>query len=263
MICVKSGLELLGRSAGKSRAHKGGEQVIDHVYATKARAHAHGLIKTHTAHVEGDAPATDFDASGTPVKLGTAEVSLGATEGAQLGVGAVVIGELRAANLAEARLGHAVRRQVEVLADAKRQHLGAGLTRATRDAHNEGIVATGHERGLRRDRKRGDDDVLDALDLAGAVELIAEEVQEHEVAWVELGQDVDRGELIRLHDGPVGRAAGKEGRRDARSHVGANAVAQNAGATCLDSTREHVVRGRLAVGSTHDDGTLRELFGGV
>ena len=196
---------------------------------------------------------------GNKVELGAPEVAVGATEGAKLGVGTVVVGKLGSAHLAKASLGHAVGRKMEVLPNAKGQDLGARLLRAERHAHGKRVIPAHHEGGRRRGRKRGNDGVLHVVNLASSIELVAEKVEKHEVAGLQLRQDVDGRELVGLHDRPVRTAAGQQRGSHAGSHVGARTVAQHRAARALDGIGQHVVGGCLAVGAADHNGALGEL----
>jgi hypothetical protein len=107
----------------------------------------------------------------------------------------------------------------------------------------------------------------DRVELAVAVELVAEQVAEQERAGVQGGGDARQPELVDLEQSrvPVHAAAAtcrREQRgRDASGHVGAGAVVDQPGARSLQHGRCHGGGGRLAIGRGDHDRPAREPAG--
>ena len=101
------------------------------------------------------------------------------------------------------------------------------------------------------------DDLLGVVDLAVAVQLVAEQVEQHKVRRLELGQDTHGVELVALKDTHALAAAGtlevaaalEECPYHARLHVVAGTVAYHGGAAGGNGVGDKVRRGCLAVGA--------------
>ena len=101
------------------------------------------------------------------------------------------------------------------------------------------------------------DDVLGVVDLAVAVQLVAEQVEQHKVGRLELGQDAHRVELVALKDTHALAAAGtlkiaaalEQGTNYARLHVVSGTVAYHGGAAGGNGVGDEVGGGGLAVGA--------------
>ena len=101
------------------------------------------------------------------------------------------------------------------------------------------------------------DDVLSVVDLAVAVQLVAEQVEQHKVGRLELGQDAHRVELVALKDAYALAAGGslkvaaclEQRAHHARLHVVAGAVAYHGGAAGGNGIGDEVGGSGLAVGA--------------
>ena len=100
------------------------------------------------------------------------------------------------------------------------------------------------------------DDVLGVVNLAVAVQLVAEQVEQHEVRRLELGQDAHGVELIAFKNAHALAAGSLEAAarleqctHHARLHVVAGAVAYHGGTAGGNSVGDEVGGGGLAVGA--------------
>lgn len=101
------------------------------------------------------------------------------------------------------------------------------------------------------------DDVLGMVDLAIAIQLVAEQVEQHKVRRLELGQNAYGVELVTLKNahalaaaGVLKATAGLEQRtHHARLHVVASAVAYHGGAAGGNGVGDEVGGGGLTVGA--------------
>ena len=101
------------------------------------------------------------------------------------------------------------------------------------------------------------DDLLGVIDLAIAIQLVAEQVEQHKVRRLELGQDAHGVELIAFKNAHALAAAGsleaaarlEQCAHHARLHVVAGAVAYHGGAAGGNGVGDEVGGGGLAVGA--------------
>ncbi len=117
---------------------------------------------------------------------------------------------------------------------------------------DERVVGVEHEAGAAR--ARGDDlgpVVGEALELAVAVELVAEEVGEHDQARVELVGDARQPRLVDLEQA-LGPALLEQRGRDSPRHVGAGAVVDRRAARGGEHARDHARGRRLPVRRADD-----------
>ena len=158
--------------------------------------------------------------------------------------------------LAHLGVGHGVLGQahglVQAIGDRAVGHL-VGNARAQR------VVGVVYEHRVRRGGQRAGDRSLDAVDLAAAVELVAEQVQQQHVVRAQAGQHVGEPQLIALEDAPLSGRLLQKRRGDTRSQIGPGAVANDGAAGSLEGVGEQVVRGGLPVGAHGDDRALRAL----
>ena len=166
----------------------------------------------------------------------------------------IVVLQRRVALRAKTRVANAIglgaRGAVDAKGDAR-----VGDARGDRGAQR--IVGVVDECRCRRKLQRAGDDVLGVVDLAVAVQLVAEQVEQHKVGRLELGQDAHRVELVALKDtyalaagGSLEVAARLEQRaHHARLHVVSGTVAYHGGATGGNGVGDEVGGGGLAVGA--------------
>ena len=89
------------------------------------------------------------------------------------------------------------------------------------------------------------------LDFPHAVELVAEEVEQHHVIGLELGQGFREPEFVAFENAPIGLGRVKESRGDAGIEVRARPIAGNGFTRCLECVGEQVRYRGLAV-RAHD-----------
>jgi hypothetical protein len=106
--------------------------------------------------------------------------------------------------------------------------------------------------------------VGDRLELAVAVELVAEEVAEEDRARAQFRRHLGQPQLVHLEQPqPAGdclpRPGGREQRRgDATRHVGPGAVVDEGASVAREDAREHRGGRRLAVGGRDQDATVAQ-----
>jgi hypothetical protein len=145
-----------------------------------------------------------------------------------------------------------LRERQRVVLDAEVERLAVAA-----EVGDQRVVGVEHEPG--GGGQPGDDPrpaVGDDLQLAVAVELVAEQVAEQDGARLELARDRSEPELVDLEQADVA-AAGGQRRRHAAGHVGAGAVVDEARAGAAEDRGDHRRRRGLAVGGGHDDAALR------
>ena len=235
-----------------------GGNVIDHVQAVVARGDVRGWragIRSKD-QVKAVAVAAELHARHATEQCGACQTARGAMIGAQLSVLHIVVLQRGVALRAKARVANAVRLGVGGAIDAK-GNTRVGNARGNRGAQR--VVGVIDERRCRRKLQRVGDDVLGMVDLAVAVQLVAEQVEQHKVGRLELGQDAHRVELVALKDAyalAAGRSLKVAARLEqrahhARLHVVASAVAHHGGAAGGNGVGDEVGGGGLAI-STGD-----------
>ncbi len=214
------------------------------------------LARCRFLHLEGDLVA-EHHALGREIKVGAMEAAVGTGIGSQLAVLAVAVGEHRAAALAHLGIGHHVLRLVHVLAHAEGHGLVGDLLG---DDGAQRVVGVVQEHGVGAFGERLGDGILHAVDLAAAVQLVAEQVQQQHVAGLHLRKRMGKPQLVAFEHAPFHRALGLQQRAgNAVGQVGARAVAGDALALALQRVGDHVGDGGLAVGAHHHDGALGYL----
>ena len=197
---------------------------------------------------------------------GRDRVAVGAVVAAEVAHVDGVVGQQRAAAaavLGVRRVGHAAQRDAVVL-HAEVRHGARAVGADAPEVGDERVVGVEHEL---RGRRRGDGRrpaVGDRLQLAVAVELVAEEVGQQQRARRELGHDAVQPELVDLEEpgvavDPVGAARRAEQHAgQAAGHVRPGAVVHEARAAVLEDRRDHRGRRRLAVRRRDHRAALRQ-----
>ena len=94
------------------------------------------------------------------------------------------------------------------------------------------------------------------VDFARAIELVAEQVQQHDEVGLQLGHDLGQPQLVALEHAPVGGAGVQQRACDAGIEIGARAVARDGFTGGLERVCEQVRDRRLAVRPDNHDGSL-------
>ncbi len=131
----------------------------------------------------------------------------------------------------------------------------------TSEVRDQGVV--GVEGELAGSLQLGHQDrplVREPLQLAVAVELVAEEVAEHQQARMKAGRDAGEPGLVELEEALVAGLL-EQGRGHAPVHVGARPVVDRPAPGRLQDPGDHARRGRLAVGRADDDRAAIEARG--
>ena len=145
-------------------------------------------MRGRDAQAEGDTLKPHLNLTSRNVECRTREVTAGTAKGTELGIASVVVGELGPTLRTEAGLRNSARRRIECLGDAKGEYLGLAVPLGTaRYRDRERVVAIDQKHRLRRRGERLDDDILDMIDLARTIKLVAKEIQKHEVARPQAG----------------------------------------------------------------------------
>ena len=176
--------------------------------------------------------------------------------GAELTILHIVVLQRGVALRAKARVANTVGLGVGGAVDAK-GNTRVGNARGNRGAQR--VVGVVDKRCCRRELQRMGDDLLGVIDLAIAIQLVAEQVEQHEVRRLELGQDAHGVELIAFKNAHALAAAGsleaaarfEQCAHHARLHVVAGAVAYHGGAAGGNGVGDEVGGGGLAI-STGD-----------
>ena len=100
----------------------------------------------------------------------------------------------------------------------------------------------------------------DVLELAVAVELVAEKVPETDGLRPDAAGDVRKRALVDLEEPEVGAVGGEKGRRHSRDEIGSRAVVRELHAVS-DDLRDHRGGRRLPVGRRDDGRSEREAAG--
>ena len=185
---------------------------------------------------------------GGTVQRRAREPAGGTAVGPQLPVLAVRVFQHGGAALAHLRVGHRVLRQVQVLVNAEGDR---GVAHALGDGGAQRVVGIEHERGLRRRCERARNALLDAVDLAHAVQLVAEQVQQQHVVCLKVRQDLRQPQLVALEHAPVGLAGMQQRRGHAGVQVRARAVAHHALTGGFQRVGQEVRHRGLAVRAHH------------
>ena len=248
---------LLQRRRGNARLlaqRVGGQQIVGSVGRGLGRVD--GLRSSRARHVHGHAGGRQANIAAHEGKRRPGEIARLAVVIAQLAVLAEAIGDHAVALLAHLRIGHGVLGQVHRFRQAEGnravRHL-IGNARAQR------IVAVVYQHGFRRAFQRLNDGALDAVDLTAAIQLIAEEVQQHHVGRAQARQHAGEPQLVALEHAPLGGRLLQQRRGNARGQVRTGAVADNSTAIGLEGIGQQVVRGSLPVGAHGDNRALGAL----
>ena len=185
---------------------------------------------------------------------GARPAARGAMVGAELAVLHIVVLQRRVALRAKTRVANTVGFGVGGAVDAK-GNARVGNARGNRGAQR--VVGVIDERRCRRELQRMGDDILGMVDLAVAVQLVAEQVEQHKVCRLELGQNTHGVELVALKDtytlataGTLKATARLEQRaHHARLHIVAGAVAHYGGTAGGNGVGDQVRSGGLAIGA--------------
>ena len=177
-------------------AHRG--QVVHHIGAAEARRHrerpfAPGIAGAGLGKRERQPVNSQLHVFGGEVERRAREAAVRAAPFAQLAVLAPVVLEHGGAALAHRGVGNGVLRQAHALGHAEgdrpRALAARQLPGTVGDGRAQRIVGVVYQHGFRRAAQRLDDAVLDAVDLAAAIKLVAEQVQQHHVVRAQLRQD--------------------------------------------------------------------------
>ena len=227
-----------------SAAHKVGrdahrEQVVHHVGTAECRADRLcrcGLarVRLRAGDVEGKLALAKFHVLRREIERGAGEAARRAMPSSQLAVLAEIVFEHRRAQLAHRGVGDRILRKAHALAHPERnlaRPLAPGqLGGALCDGGAQGVVGVENEDGLRRCGERLDNAVLDTIDFATTVELVAKQVQKKHVGRLELRRHLLQPQLVGLEDAPIGLFRMKKRRRYAGIKIRARPVAHDAGA---------------------------------
>ena len=129
---------------------------------------------------------------------------------------------------------------------------GSSEARLAMVAHR-GVVGVENKDGLRRCGERLDNTILDAIDFAATIELVAEKVQKKHVGRLELRRHLLQPQLVGLEDAPIGLFRMKKRRRYAGIEIRARPVAHHADARPLKDVGKQIGHRRLPVGAHHHD----------
>ena len=239
-----------------ARRKEGGSNVVDHVQAVVARDDVRCRCVGIGSKVQVKAVATagELNACHATDQRGTTPTARRTMIGAELAVLHIVVLQRRVALRAKTRVANAIGLGARGAVDAKGD---ARVGDACGDRGAQRIVGVIDERRCRRKLQRVGDDVLGVVDLAVAVQLVAEQVEQHKVGRLELGQDAHRVELVALKDAYALAAGGslkvaaclEQRAHHARLHVVAGAVAYHGGAAGGNGIGDEVGGSGLAVGA--------------
>ena len=164
----------------------------------------------------------------------------------------------RAAAQAVLRVGRVLERRAGVARVVEAEDARAGVV--ARQVADLRVVAVDDEAGV---RQRGDGVAPaggDGLELAVAVELVAEEIAEQDRPRLDAPGDLGERRLVDLEEAELRVARVEQGGGDARDEVGAGGVVGDPHARPQD-LREHRRRRRLAVRRRDEHGAVRQLPG--
>ena len=131
----------------------------------------------------------------------------------------------------------------------------------------ERIVAVYDQRHRRDEADRLFESFHCEIDLAVAVQLVAEEICEDHVIRLQVLKDMNRGGLIDFQAYVVcmqiaeGACGSCESGGDAFHHVCTKPVGDNTKPLCFEGGAQEIVGGRLAVGAAGDDDPTADLLG--
>ena len=255
-IGIERGLQVRRIHAQLMCGKECGGNVVDHVQTVVARGDVYGsrVGRRSKDQVKIVAVAAELHARHATDKRRACPTARGAMVGAELAVLHVVVLQRGVALRAKARVANAVRLGVGGAVDAKGD---ACIGNARGDRGTQRVVGVIDERRCRRKLQRVGDDVLGVVDLTVAVQLVAEQVEQHKVGRLELGQDAHRVELVALKDAYALAAGGslkvaarlEQCAHHAWLHVVAGAVAYHGGAAGGNGIGDEVGGGGLAVGA--------------
>ena len=230
--------------------------VVDHVQAVVARGDVYGsrVGRRSKDQVKAVAVAAELHARHTADQCGACPTARGAMVGAELTILHIVVLQRGVALRAKARVANTVGLGVGGAVDAKGD---ACIGNACGDRGTQRVVCVVDERCRWRELQRMGDDLLGVIDLAIAIQLVAEQVEQHEVRRLELGQDAYGVKLIALKNAHALAATGsleaaarfEQCAHHARLHVVAGAVAYHGGAAGGNGVGDEVGGGGLAVGA--------------
>ena len=245
---LQAGRDVRQRGAEGQREAGRGERVVDVVETGQRDADVDRPLRRAQRDV-GAAGAVEDDPRRRDREIGSARVAVRAvvaTEVTEVDGVVDVRGATPAAVLGVRRVRHALQRDA-VVVDAEVQDAVA----VTTEVGDERIVRVEHERGP---REPGDDrgpPVGDRLELAVAVELVAEEVGQQHRPGTQLGDDAVEPELVDLEEALVALCVHERGRH-AAGHVRPGAVVDEPHAAAAEDRRDHRGRRRLPVRRADD-----------
>ena len=261
-------LQRLVRASQQACGNAHGGKVVHHIGAAEACRHrerpfAPGIAGAGLGKRERQPVGSQLHVFGGEIQRGAREAAVRAMPFAQLPVLAPVVFEHGGAALAHGGVGDGVLRQAHALGHAEgdrpRALAARQLPGAVGDGRAQRIVGVVYQHGFRRAAQRLDDAVLDAVDLAAAIKLVAEQVEQHHVVRAQLRQDLRQPQLVALEHAPVGLAGMQQRRGHARIQVRARAVADDPLARRFKHVGKQVGNGGLAVGPHHAHAAAIEL----
>ena len=261
-------LQRLVRASQQACGNAHGGKVVHHVGAAEAGAHrerpfAPGVAGAGLGKRERQPVSSQLHVFGGEIQRRAREAAVRAVPFAQLPVLAPVVFEHGGAALAHGGVGDGVLRQAHALGhaegDGARALAARQLPGAVGDGCAQRVVGVVDQHGFRRAAQRLDDAVLDAVDLAAAIKLVAEQVEQHHVVRAQLRQDLRQPQLVALEHAPVGLAGVQQRRGHARIQVRARAVADDPLSRRFKHVGKQVGNGGLAVGPHHAHAAAIEL----
>ena len=214
-------------------------------------------IPIRSAHdVEPQTVRAQAHAFGRIIERRTLKPAARAAVRAQLAVLAVLVLHHGGALLAHLRVGHRVLRQSHALGQSERHRR---IAHARGDGGAQRVVGVVQKHRVRRGFESARDAVLDTVDLAHAIQLVAEQVEQHHVAGLQMRQYLRQPQLVALEHAPIGRLRVQKGRGHAGVEVRARAVAHHALARLLKDVGQQVRHRGLAVRAHHHERPRAQL----
>ena len=208
-------LQRLVRASQQACGNAYGGKVVHHIGAAEAGAYrerpfAPGVAGAGLGKRERQPVGSQPHIFGGEIQGRAREAAVRAAPFAQLPVLTPVVFEHGGAALAHGGVEDGVLRQAHALGhaegDGARALAARQLPGAVGDGCAQRVVGVVDQHGFRRAAQRLDDAVLDAVDLAAAIKLVAEQVEQHHVVRAQLRQDLCQPQLVALEHAPVGLA---------------------------------------------------------
>ena len=252
---VNCALGYLGAHAEQLRNRCHGEQVIHHVRRRLRRRDAPAFT-VFRSYIEGQALIRQTNFPSSKIELRTRKPAGRTGKFTQMGILAISVTKHATALLARLR-----KRGIAFLGKTACHAFGntegnLSVRSGIRNGRAHGVIGVVHEHGFLRGLQRAHNALLHAIDLAETVELIAEQVQKHNMVRFQMRKDAGYPQFVRLEYAPLSTLGLQQRRRNTPTQIRTGAIACDGLSRSLQGIGQKVRHGCLAVGANNQNGAF-------